>query len=242
MATITYYTTPAAVEKSFSGGGSYRENVGSTSGTLSYGNLDIEFTGTNLTKASGVLKTVTLYVNDNKAFAVSGLSLNILKVAQANDPFDYVMDRAFGGADTITGSKYSDTLYGYAGNDTIKGLAGNDRITGGTGKDKLYGGTGNDIFDFNKVSESGITSSSRDIVADFVRGSDKVDLSTIDANTGTTGNNSFTKLITSGSFTAAGQLKFVAGVVCGNTDSDAAAEFSIGLTGISKLSLSDFVL
>ena len=42
--------------------------------------------------------------------------------------------------------------------------------------------------------------------------------------------------------TKAGQLKLVAGMLYGNTDVDAAAEFSIALTGITTLANTDFVL
>ncbi|PMZ87082.1 MULTISPECIES: M10 family metallopeptidase C-terminal domain-containing protein [unclassified Pseudomonas] len=58
-------------------------------------------------------------------------------------------------------------------------------LVGGTGKDVLTGGAGNDIFDFNAVAETVLTSSTWDIISDFVRGADKIDLSTLDANMAT---------------------------------------------------------
>jgi hypothetical protein len=87
-----------------------------------------------------------------------------------------------------------------------------------------------------------VTLANRDVITDFVRGADKIDLSTIDANTARAGNNAFTSVIAStASFTAAGQLKVTAGVLYGNTDADSAAEFAIALTGIASLTNGDFI-
>lgn len=142
----------------------------------------------------------------------------------------------------LVGSAYADNLTGSAVANALNGGAGNDRLTGGLGQDRLTGGAGNDIFDFNAVGESGLTSTTRDIVNDFVSGQDRIDLSTIDANTATSINNAFTQLIAStATFSAAGQLRFFGGVLYGNTDADSAAEFAIQLTGVSAVSSADFV-
>lgn len=146
-------------------------------------------------------------------------------------------------ANVITGNSGNNTLNGLAGADNLRGGTGNDTLIGGSGKDTLQGGSGSDIFDFNNTAESGPSSTTRDVISDFVRGLDKIDLSGIDANTQVANNNAFTSLIASNaSFTAAGQLKLVGNVLYGNTDADASAEFSVQLTGISALSLSDLVL
>lgn len=244
MATITYYTTPAKLEEGFRDTGTSSYSLSSTKVTLSYGNLKLIVTGTGFSNSlSGTIKGLTVELGGKKQLVATNISISLKNAYYADDSYDYVMDRAVGGADTITGSAYSDKLYGWGGNDTIKGLAGNDRIIGGMGRDKLYGGSGKDVFDLNKASESGTSSSSRDVIADFMRGSDKIDLATIDANPKVSGNNAFTKLFNSNTaFTAPGQLKFTGGILYGNTDSDSAAEFSIQLTGISKLALSDFIL
>lgn len=145
---------------------------------------------------------------------------------------------------TIIGNALNNSLSGHSGADLLQGGLGSDRLTGGDGKDTLIGGSGNDIFDFNALSETGLSSSTWDIISDFTRGQDKIDLSTLDANTATTtSNEAFTSVIGSTSaFTAAGQLKVVSGVLYGNTDADSTAEFAIQLTGISALSTTDFIL
>ncbi|MOA25313.1 Serralysin G precursor [compost metagenome] len=113
---------------------------------------------------------------------------------------------------------------------------------GGLGRDILTGGAGNDIFDFNALGETGLTSATWDVITDFTRGADKIDLSTLDANTATAANDAFTAFIGSAvAFSQAGQLKFANGVVYGNTDTDSAAEFAIQLTGISTLSMADLI-
>jgi Ca2+-binding RTX toxin-like protein len=148
------------------------------------------------------------------------------------------------GNNTLTGGKLADVLSGGSGNDSLSGGDGIDTLVGGTGKDTLVGGTGNDIFDFNALSDTGITSSTWDVISDFVRGQDKIDLSTLDANTATTTNDAFngTLIASTASFTTAGQLKLVSGVLYGNTDADSTAEFAIQLTSITALSAADFIL
>jgi Ca2+-binding RTX toxin-like protein len=150
-------------------------------------------------------------------------------------------------ANVLIGNGAANKLYGLGGNDTLNGGAGNDLLTGGTGKDYLTSGTGNDIFDFNTISESS-ASTSRDVINDF-SASDKLDLSTIDANAGLTGNQAFT-LTTgaafSGSFSGAGKLYYDTSthILWGNNDADAQADFSIQvkLSGLANLTAGDFVL
>ena len=146
--------------------------------------------------------------------------------------------------DTLTGSTGNNVLDGGADNDSLSGGDGADTLIGGAGKDTLVGGKSNDVFDFNALSEMGTTSTTWDVISDFVRG-DKIDLSTIDANMATKATNeAFNKTLVDSktSFTTAGQLKLASGVLYGNTDTDADAEFAIQLTGITALTATDFVL
>jgi Ca2+-binding RTX toxin-like protein len=149
-------------------------------------------------------------------------------------------------ADRLTGNAVANVLDGGAGTDTLIGGAGNDRLAGSAGRDILNGGTGSDVFDFNLASDSGLTATTWDTIAGFVRGQDKIDVSTIDASTAA-GNGTFS-FIGSTSFTAAGQLRYVynsstgKGVLSGNTDADGSAEFAIELIGVTALSAADLVL
>lgn len=147
------------------------------------------------------------------------------------------------GADRMRGYAGNDRLFGYFGNDFLYGDAGNDVLVGGVGADRLYGGNGADIFDLNRTFESGLLSSDRDTIADFRRGTDHIDLRTIDANAFLGGNQAFSGFIGAArSFSAPGQLKFSDGVLFGNTDHDAAAEFAIQVVGVAGLSTADVLL
>lgn len=160
------------------------------------------------------------------------------------------------GSDSLTdienllGSKYSDTLIGSAvanilnggaGNDVLNGGAGNDTIIGGAGKDALSGGSGADIFSFSATTDSA-KGTNRDVIVDFVRGTDKIDLLAIDANVFTAGNQAFKLISSTAAFSAAGQVKFSGGVLYGEVTGDQTADFEIALTGITALSSADFIL
>ncbi|MNP27849.1 Serralysin precursor [compost metagenome] len=146
-------------------------------------------------------------------------------------------------ADKLTGSSGNNVLDGGRGNDQLLGGDGDDTLIGGQGKDLLTGGAGADVFKFSALQDLGIVSSARDVITDFVRGIDKIDLSMLDANTATSADNPFDGFIDStAAFTAAGQLKFSAGVLYGNTDRDSAAEFAIQLVGVSTLNTTDLIL
>ena len=83
---------------------------------------------------------------------------------------------------TLTGNELANNIFGNSGADILQG---------GLGADTLTGKAGADIFDFNSISESGVTAATRDVITDFVEGTDKIDLSGIDADTGTANNQAF---------------------------------------------------
>lgn len=146
---------------------------------------------------------------------------------------------------TLSGNAAANTLKGVSGNDTIAGGGGNDVLNGGAGRDLLTGGAGADVFDFDKVTDS--NASARDTIKDFLRGTDKIDLTTIDADGAVSGNGVFTFVGTKAfSANATGQLRYAVSssgvVVYGSTDADATAEFQIILTGVSALGAADFAL
>lgn len=155
----------------------------------------------------------------------------------------------YSSVENLTGSAYTDSLRGTnaanaiqggAGNDTLYGRGGSDKLVGGAGKDVLYGGSGADTFDFNAIKET--LPGARDTIKDFVRGSDRIDLRTIDANTKASGDQAFS-FIGSKAFTGgAGQLKFSNGVLSGDVNGDKVADFQVNLSGLSALAKTDFYL
>lgn len=165
---------------------------------------------------------------------------------------DWGNDTLSGGAgnDSLDGGVGSDRLDGGSGNDLLFGGDGNDYLKGGLGADKLTGGTGADRFAFSSAKETGTSTTTRDAILDFVRGSDRIDLAAIDANAASsTANEAFT-FIGSKAFgtNATAQLRYSydatkgSGVLYGSTDADTAAEFSIQIVGATTLAATDFML
>ncbi|MCD6078579.1 MAG: hypothetical protein K0R89_2517 [Ramlibacter sp.] len=188
--------------------------------------FDIEASGIALYGAAGTART-----SDDFSVYESLLS--------GNDEF-----RMSSSGDRVRGYAGDDLMYGYRGADRMEGDAGHDLLVGGAGRDTLKGGGGRDVFDYNLVSESGLTNSTRDVIVDFTRGLDRIDLRNIDANTEVGGNQAFKGILipANAAFSSAGQLRLANGVLYGNTDGDAAAEFSIQLTGVTALAATEFLL
>lgn len=151
--------------------------------------------------------------------------------------------RAGGGNDTLNGGGGSDQLYGDDGNDIIDGGDGNDSIFGGAGNDIMRGGAGADGFAWQT---SDLAPGSMDTILDFTRGSDKMNLRRVDANTKTSADDAFAWLGTAAFTKKAGQLNYKMqdgnAVVSGDINGDGVADFSIKLMGVTSLSASDFVL
>ncbi|WP_424932553.1 Calx-beta domain-containing protein [Amaricoccus macauensis] len=145
------------------------------------------------------------------------------------------------GNDKIFGGKSNDKISGGKGKDTIKGGAGDDKIEGGQGRDKLQGDDGSDIFIFKSAEEAG-NKDNRDLITDFKRGKDIVDLSKIDANERKSGDQKF-DFIGKDSFSGdKGELRMKNGVLSGDIDGDKTADFQIELDGILNLSKDDLIL
>ena len=148
---------------------------------------------------------------------------------------------------TLTGTAAINAT-GNIGKNVLVGNKGANLITGGKGQDIMTGGLGADTFDFNSTVESAATLK-HDQIKDFVHLTDKIDLSTIDANSTGTGNAVFTFLEGLGTaFTpgTAGQVHFVTSgtntMIEGDTNGDAIADFQIELTGTVGLTGADFIL
>lgn len=155
------------------------------------------------------------------------------------------------GDDVLRGLAGNDFIYGREGLDTLDGGDGADVLTGGAGRDTLTGGAGNDRFDFDAVSES--AAGAGDTILDFTQGADRIDLSTIDARTGTRKDDAFTFIGSAAFSGVAGQLHYqhvdLAGtasdytLIQGDTNGDRVADFDIILLGqLTTLQASDFIL
>jgi Ca2+-binding RTX toxin-like protein len=146
---------------------------------------------------------------------------------------------------TLTGNSGNNVLNGSTGADTLLGGDGADTLIGGLDRDTMTGGAGADVFDFNAINETGTTGATRDVIVDFVQGSDKFDLSTIDADSVLAGNQAFTFIGAAAFSGVAGQLRAAgtsATLIHGDVNGDSVIDFSITLTGVYTLVASDFVL
>jgi Ca2+-binding RTX toxin-like protein len=146
------------------------------------------------------------------------------------------------------GGAGKDMLTGGAGNDQFYGFGGDDVLIGGGGADQLRGGFGSDIFRFDSLEDSTVAAPDR--IADFNKGSDKIDLTRIDANANVEGDQAFS-FIGDAAFTRnAGELRssFDAQAnayrVEGDVDGDGNADFAILVVvpGQMPLVASDFML
>lgn len=146
----------------------------------------------------------------------------------------------------LSGEAGADQLSGLKGNDVLSGGTGNDTLEGGPGADILTGGAGADAFLWRNMSDTGLFGSTADLVRDFSpSGGDRLHLRLIDANTNMPGNQSFT-FIGNAAFSAAGQIRSIhtdgETRLLLNTDSDAAVEGVIRLSGLKTPDASWFVL
>ena len=230
-------------------------------------NLNARNSYTTLLNLTGNAADNEIYGNDAANIIIGGLGVDTMNGGAGNDVYevaevgDTVNESVSAGTDSAWSTLANYTLTanveilnlggsgnfnarGNAGNNTLNGNGGNNVLVGGLGVDTMRGNLGADTFDFNALLES-LAGTSRDIVADFSSAQgDKIDLSTIDANSTLTNDQAFaTAILTSGAFTAEGQLRLVGNILSGNTDSDfATSEFEIQLTGVATLAAADFVL
>ncbi|MCO4891443.1 VCBS domain-containing protein [Cupriavidus sp. WGtm5] len=132
---------------------------------------------------------------------------------------------AVGGDDIIAGGNGRDTVYGEGGNDTI---------AGGGGADTLRGGSGRDTFVYNAVADS--TAAAMDVIADFQRGTDRLDLRPVLGDTGFQWGG-LTPTAHGAWYQQSGGNTYVYVDVDGNP---ATAEMVIRLDGLHDLTKSDF--
>ena len=99
-----------------------------------------------------------------------------------------------GSAEDGTGNALDNIIQGDALGNALDGAGGNDRLIGGDGVDLMTGGAGADVFvgeiNADKV-EMKTGEISLDLILDFEKGVDKIDLTGIDAKAGVAGDQAF---------------------------------------------------
>ncbi|KZR80151.1 Poly(beta-D-mannuronate) C5 epimerase 5 [Prochlorococcus marinus str. MIT 1342] len=134
--------------------------------------------------------------------------------------------------DDTQGTKSSETLNGGDGKQYMHGGGGDDKLIGGKGSDVLVGGDGSDLFAFQTAQDSRSGKSHRDVIIDFRRGEDKIDLSSVDDEL---------TFIASNDFNGDSQVRFSNGLVQVSTDSDSRPELEIQLLDVDTLAATDFI-
>lgn len=145
----------------------------------------------------------------------------------------------------ITLSGIEDVFAG-DGDDQLTGSKVDNDIAGGRGADRLTGGKGNDDFIFRMESDT--LADTHDVITDFGRGKDDIDLKRIDAIEATATDDKFAFLGAKDFSGAAGQLRFARDSgndltrIEGDVDGDGIADFVIELAGLHTLAKADFIL
>jgi Ca2+-binding RTX toxin-like protein len=148
----------------------------------------------------------------------------------------------------ITGNGGANTLDGQGGDDVLKGGNGDDILIGGAGSDILVGGAGLDIFVVQQASviQSHLGGTVEvDTVNDLTKAQgDRIDLSAIDADANTGGDQAF-HLVSNFSH-AAGEmtLSFSAGItlLSLDVDGDGSADYRMKISGDVHLDSGGWIL
>jgi Ca2+-binding RTX toxin-like protein len=138
-------------------------------------------------------------------------------------------------------------MFGGAGADRLTGGANADLIYAAGGADTLAGGGGADLFEYRSASDS--TAAAADRILDFVSGSDRIDLSQIDADVSAGGDQAFAFIGSAAFSNKAGELRSAwdpatnSWSVEGDVDGDGGADFLLYVTTAGAApAASDFIL
>ena len=198
--------------------------------------------GNDTLDCSGYANNQTIDLHAGAFSSVGGLVHNI------GIETNTIIENAVGGSgnDTLIANDAGCTLAGGAGADTLTGGASADRLVGGTGKDTMTGNGGADIFAF-AAGDSSAAAGAHDLITDFTAGTDKIDLTGIDADTSSAGVfDAFWFLATAAFNGVAGALDYafdaIRGVTVlqGDVNGDMVADFAVDLTGNLTLTADDF--
>jgi Ca2+-binding RTX toxin-like protein len=150
------------------------------------------------------------------------------------------------GADTIIGSTGANRIEGGDGNDSINAAGGDDTILGGDGQDTLLGAGGVDVFAFESLLAS--TVAAPDLIDDFNRALEIIDVAAIDADALAAGDQAFAFIGNAAFAGSAPQLRFALDNVAGRTTVElrlagsATPDMAITLDGLQALTAANFLL
>ena len=161
-----------------------------------------------------------------------------------------------GGEDLLIGSYGDDSLLGGDGDDRLFGSLGRDTLAGGLGDDYLMGGANNDVLrssDGADTLKGGVgwdrfeffaADGQTNVIIDFQSGAEKIDVSAIDADAGTGGDQAFAfvSAFTDHAGEAVKTYNAVSGVTTVQFDVDGNGEADLVLKIVAQTANGDFVL
>jgi serralysin len=212
--------------------------VGASHGII--GDTNVLFRGLPLSPGGGTVANIERF----DAVALTEFR-DVMVIGDQADP---ATAYGYGGDDHLIGQEHrvvfhggdgNDLLVGSTANDELYGDRGNDILIGGPGTDLLFGGEGNDRFLFTHTGPT-------DTIGDFVSGTDKIDLTGIDADSSAAGDQAFS-FVGSAAFSGkAGELRVynagsVGNVVAIDVNGDSVADLMINLGSASAVG-TDFLL
>ncbi len=227
--TLSYATSPAAVQITLTFGMTTSGSGGDAAGDTITGFLNVVGSAYADRIEDTDKTTLANGANDNTFYGGNGPDMLLLG----------------GGDDAGYGGNGNDIMVGEFGNDTLFGGDGADLLRGAGGRDILTGGPGADRFVFRTATDSTVDAKARDTITDFsTADGDKIDLSSIDAALSLVGDQAFH--LTTAFHGIEGELRIVIHngnlVVTGDINGDRLPDFAILVQNLASLSASDFVL
>ena len=166
---------------------------------------------------------------DTVSYASSNAAVNVNLAVTTTQSGGHAAGDTLFNIENIIGSSY---------NDTLKGTTAANIITGGAGKDTMTGAAGADVFKFSAITDSGKVAGARDIITDFVKGTDKIDLADFAGTFTFKGTGAL-----GGSVHGVNYAQASGNTIIGiDADGNGTLDMQIQLTGLHALTASDFLL
>lgn len=172
---------------------------------------------------------------------------SLARLANRNTSFDSLSKAdAIIGYQIREGTRSSESILGSTKNEHLRGADGNDVLFGGDGSDLLEGGNGVDTFVFRKVSNSRWGNEPDRIIDFSFSENDKIDLSRIDANTGTSYDDDFQWIGRKAFSGMSGELRFTATMdglkILADLDGDKRADFVVLIDNSQNIDVGQILL
>lgn len=245
--TISYSSSSSGVNVNLnlstaqSGGyaqGDILSNIENVNGSL----YDDTLTGNNIANI--------LFGDAGNDTIIGGTGADIINGGAGNDTVSYADSTSlvnvnltrtgvqFGGSATDDVLSNIENIIGSFSNDTLTGNDIANILRGLAGKDTLTGGAGSDVFKYSATTDSGTTSTTRDLITDFVNGTDKIDLADFTGTFAFKGTGAFTGTAHEVNYSQVGGNTLI-GI---DADGNGTLDMQIELAGLHTMTVSDFLL